>query len=590
MNKSVFNAIIATLSGLVAFLAGIACQKYGLKVSTAESLFWGVVVASGVIISQIPPLAKKIKYISSEIDWADQTVLYYQKIPAKYRQSFWLLFGFINLAFLFHTINFMWGNQDWRAVRFFVDHNEALSQGAFSAYWLQELLFGGKILPVANNLWSFAGLSFAGVMLAIYFNLPERAAPIVVTGLILTVTPYTLSVLYSVKTALGICWAEPLALAALLTARSVRGSSVKTYIKNIVSVLLFLIALGVSTAVTNFVLIAVLGSVCLKTTYSDITLKEAFGRTRQGLANFAAALMIYVLVLFLLNETEVLSPEHAVSLSFSSPLYRLPLMLKYAALEFVLPLPFMDITYKLLHLTLVIIAVFVLIFKAPNALAAARGLVLLPLVALCSVLTFVFSVNPEQHLTETLFFGLPAVYALSFALIIKPGTPLIKRLGYVLAVLLIFINFVRDAYALKVWKFGFDAESKLAERIITRLEKLPEFNISKKYTLLQIGEVPLRAKYYVKSSGEQPDAPLLDAAWYPEGASSDAYNFFYQEDIFEKDGTPEALRTPEIREYILNRARPWPARESLFISGSYIVIVLSDQKLERLRRELSPQY
>lgn len=66
-----------------------------------------------------------------------------------------------------------------------------------------------------------------------------------------------------------------------------------------------------------------------------------------------------------------------------------------------------------------------------------------------------------------------------------------KRLGYALAVIVIFAGFVRVAYALKVWKFGWEAETKLAERIITRLEKLPEFNVNGHYKLLQIGEQSL---------------------------------------------------------------------------------------------------
>jgi hypothetical protein len=56
----------------------------------------------------------------------------------------------------------MWGGDDWGAVRYATKLKDGLSEGRFSAYWLQELLFNGKILPVINNLWSFAGLSLAG--------------------------------------------------------------------------------------------------------------------------------------------------------------------------------------------------------------------------------------------------------------------------------------------------------------------------------------------------------------------------------------------------------------------------------------------
>ena len=94
----------------------------------------------------------------------------------------------------------MWGSTDWSAVRTTIDPNESLADGRFSAFWLQQLLFNGKILPVINNFWAFLGLSLAGVFLAIYWNLPQKTSVIVLTGLLLSVNPYTLSWLYSAKT------------------------------------------------------------------------------------------------------------------------------------------------------------------------------------------------------------------------------------------------------------------------------------------------------------------------------------------------------------------------------------------------------
>ena len=166
-----------------------------------------------------------------------------------------------------------------------------------------------------------------------------------------------------------------------------------------------------------------------------------------------------------------------------------------------------------------------------------------------------------------------------------------KRLGYALAIVVIFAGFVRVAYALKVWKFGWEAETKLAERIITRLEKLPEFNVNGHYKLLQIGEQSLRGKYYIRKPGEQPSGELLAWAYYPAGRAKDAYNFYYQADFLEADaGLGEAVAAnPNLREYILNRARPWPAPESLFISGEYIVLVLDDAALAKAQVALSAQ-
>ena len=48
-----------------------------------------------------------------------------------------------------------------------------------------------------------------------------------------------------------------------------------------------------------------------------------------------------------------------------------------------------------------------------------------------------------------------------------------------------------------------------------------------------------------------------------------------------------ARENSALRGYILNRARPWPSKDSLFISGDYIVLVLDEDALIRARRFLA---
>lgn len=587
MKNCIINLIIATLSALIVCCLALIINNNGFLITKSQTFISASLVFVICFALLIPSVAKKLKYILTELDWADETARLYKSIPAKYRQSFWLIFGFINLAFLFHTINFMWGNKDWAAVRFAVDHNEALQNGAFSAYWLQEFLFEGKLLPVANNLLAFAALSLSGVLLAVYWNLPRRAAPIVTTALLFTITPYTLGVLYHARTALGVCFLPALILTALILSERQSKSNTCTYLLNLASIFLFLVSLGTYMPVINFLSTALLGRVLLKTVYADISLKDSFSRIRQSLSNFAAAVMIYLLILVTLKETNLLNPEHAAALNLAAPLLKLPALFKYAFLQFTLPLPFMDCAYRFLNLAFVLFALFVMIYNAPNAKAAARGLVLVPAIILLSYISLLFDASPLKNITGTNFFALPLILSLSAAMLINLGTPLLKRIALGFAVLLIFINFVRIAYAQKVWKFGWDAETKLAERIITRLEKMPEFDISRQYTLFQIGEKSLRQKYYLKPAGELKNPELLNAAYYPANGASAAYNFFYQTDFLKGDyDTTSDVFTPEIKDYLLHTARPYPAKESLFISGDYIIFVLDEPALENIKKRL----
>ena len=148
------------------------------------------------------------------------------------------------------------------------------------------------------------------------------------------------------------------------------------------------------------------------------------------------------------------------------------------------------------------------------------------------------------------------------------------------------MGFVRVSYAQKVWKFGWEAETKLAERIITRLEKLENFNINGHYKLLQIGNQSLRGKYYLKRPNESASGELLGWSYYEAGRSKDAYNFYYQADFLESDSDlKNAIKdNPTIKEYLLNKARAWPAKESIYISGDYIVLVLEESELAKAQQ------
>ena len=590
MIKYIFQFFCAVFCGLIFWVGGAFAQKLGWLAADVYLIEYACLIALAVYVLLIPEVGRKIKHLFCDYDWADETVRLYKSVPSVNRKSFWVLFGFINLAFLFHTINFMWGNEDWGAVRSVVNPQEGIEQGAFSLYWWQELLFEGKILPVINNLTAFAGLSLAGVLLALYWKLPQRVLPIVVCGLIFAVTPYTLTVLYFAKTSLAVCLLPAMVLTALLLAEKKALSPVNAYFYNIVSILLLLWAFGTYMPMINLVFLLLLGKVLLKTVAGAESFRDSFQSIKQGVADFTAALMIYWLILLVLVEIGKLP---AVDFSWSllaDPLVRLPRVLGYALTQFLQPLPFMELGYKFLYLLGAVWALFVLIFKAPDAKASLRGIVLVPFLLLASVSALAFLHHPSEHVVQMTFFGLPFLFALVFVLLIRLGGGVVYRLTFVLAFCLIFMNFVRVAYAEKVWKFGWDAETKLAERIITRLEKMPEFDINRQYKLLQIGEQSLRSKYYIKGKNEANSGALLNRAYYAEGKGKDAYNFFYQTDFLSGDAQIEAFNDAAIRDFLLNKAQAWPSKNSIYIYGEYIVLVLDEGRLAQAQQFINQNF
>lgn len=586
VNKTVFRLLCAIIIGIIAgtgYLLQQNINEHTMHIPHALTL--GLLVLVVCVVISIPTIYKRLQHICCDLDWAEETSHFYQSISPIYRKSFWLLFGFINLAFLFHTINFMWGAGDWAAVRTMVNPDETLSDGRFSAYWLQELLFDGKILPVANNLWAFFGLSLAGVLLSIYWNLPKKTSIIVITGLFFSITPYTLSWLYSTKNTLGSLWLPAIALSALLLANQKTSSTNRSYLYNLISVLLFLFALGSFLPIINFIAIAILGRVLIQFLTSNLSLKEAFVQTCQSLANFTAGLMFYLLILFLLNENGTLR-ETTLIAPLSAYLSKIPEIFTSIFTTLTTPSPFIDIVYKSLFLLILIMSLFTIIFKAKTPKTALKGLLLVPVILIAGKLSSICTFDPMYQAEYTDFYSIPLTNTLMLSLLLLLGGEYIKRLAYILSIILIFMGFVRVSYAQKVWKLGWDAETKLAERIITELEKKKEFDINHKYKLLQIGEVSLRSKYYQKTPNEQHSLWLLDKPYYPSGASKDAYNFYYQTDFLENDALEEAAFLPEIRDYLLNKARAWPSPQSILISGNYIVLVLDEQSLADIQQKL----
>ena len=60
-----------------------------------------------------------------------------------YKKAFWISLILINLTFLFHTVNFMFGDHDWNYVRSANYWSEGSFEGRPLHFVLQSLFFGG---------------------------------------------------------------------------------------------------------------------------------------------------------------------------------------------------------------------------------------------------------------------------------------------------------------------------------------------------------------------------------------------------------------------------------------------------------------
>ncbi len=591
MNKKLIATICIALLAAITLITTKILQNNGISIQ-ASAVY--TIIMSAILLALCllkTSTRNKLQHICCNVDWAEATSKFYNSIPETYRKSFWISFGLINVAFLFHTINFMWGGDDWGAVRYATKLKDGLSEGRFSAYWLQEVLFNGKILPVINNLWSFAGLALAGILLAYYWKLPKKTSTYVITTLFFAVTPYTLSWLYYAKNTLGNLWLPAFVLSSLILSEKKSDNINKSYFYNIISILLCIIALGTYLPIVSFITIAIIGKIIINLTTSEKTFVQTLQELTQSFSNLLASFMLFVFIITILQEKNIMASAYNTQLETLFAIFaKIPQMLYSMIEQLVLPMPFLDITYKIFYIIFILTALFTIIFKCNTPKNALTSILLLVLALVCTKLTYLFSIqslNNPTYVARIDFYSIPLFYTLMLSIILKLSDKTQYKYTFIFAILIVFMSFVRVAYAQKVWKFGWDAETKLVERIITRLEKMPEFNINKQYKLIQIGEQSLRKNYYIKRNNEYQSNELLNSAYYKEGKGKEAYNFYYQTDFIKEDASDQAFKEPQIKNYLLRNARAWPAKESLAIINDYIIIILNEDRLSQIRATLN---
>lgn len=507
-------------------------------------------------------------------------------IPAAYLKVFWGAFALINLAFLFHTVNFMFGDHDWNYVRTANYWSEGAFEGRPLHFVLQSLFFGGEVLPVLNNLLSFAAMSLSGILLAKYWQIPFSALNYTLFTVFVAVLPYTLVWLFYAKDTLINLSLPLIAVCGLLAADYAESKQKPLY--HLLAIVLFYFAFSSYVAVINFLGVCFLGKMMLDYAGGAESICIITKKKLLSAADMLAALVLFKLTLVLMSvDTEYNTQTITLSYLPEKFIETIKVMLT----QFTTPLPFMEYKYKLLLLALTL-------FGAGAVLVKGGKNKLFPLLLLMfgilfsSKLAFFIADERGQILAEMEnfafvprldFYGLAYIYALGLGGILSLSANKWCKAGIILAFIVAFMSLVRDVYAQKVWKLGFDAEMKTHERIVSRLEERADFDPSRPYRLLQIGSLSLRPNFYLKPENEEISLDLLSTSFTPQFMSRIVYNFYYPRDIFYNNAVVEEL-SPKGRDWLLNQAKPFPHKESIFIDGDIVIIVLTKEGLKKALR------
>jgi hypothetical protein len=261
--------------------------------------------------------------------------------------------------------------------------------------------------------------------------------------------------------------------------------------------------------------------------------------------------------------------------------------------QFMVVLPFMEYKYKLMLAIMSSMGLIAIMYKAK---VKKTPLVVILLLMVLFVSKFAYFVADERgeilaemedfaFVPRLDFYGIVYVYALFLSFLLTVDNKKLKKLAVVFIGIITFMSMVRDTYALKTWKLGFDAEMKTHERIVSRLEKTEGFDANRKYKLLQVGSLSLRKNYYITKPEEKVGLDLLETSFTPQFMSRIVYNFYYPNDLFYDNASYQEL-SMKAKNFLKNKAKPWPSQEAIYIDGNIIVIVLTNKALNELKYKL----
>ncbi|MDR3243795.1 MAG: glucosyltransferase domain-containing protein [Elusimicrobiota bacterium] len=557
-------------------------------------------------------------------NWADVFIKKVKKIPSVYVKSFIIIFSVAMIAFAFHTINFLPGDHVIHKGRLVypIGVNHTINIGRFSLFYIMNLLTGGHLLPVLNNIYSLLGFSIGAIMLCIYWKIPKTVLYYSIIGTLLVIQPYTLLSFWYSFSAIGDLWLLLCVVSSFLLADNAFQTAKisQKIICESLSVILIVFVLGAYPPIVNTIAVVFLGrliiDVFLEKEISFSFFYKTILKHKYSIISLAIGAVIFKLILEYLKIIGKLSvaayslqtisienfPSHfmeVVNIAFSQ-LWNFPvaffpiewtrlftIIFIFAIAIIILNILFDESYTQILNrpkmikcakiLYIVFLAIAVIIFSKTAAIISGEE---------------VASVRWDAHI---LSFGTPLLHVLPIALVCVQKIQLPKNLTIIVCIALINMCLIQDVLALKVWKYGYDAESNLWQRVVIRIENDPSFNRDKGYEYIFIGRVPsYRPNYYYKSKDVMHLNNILDRA-YASVHSQATLTFFYPDLLAKSTFGSNFLSTlrrndKKALEYAaklkneINNAQVWPSKNSVIVKDDAVIVVFNKTDLAKVKK------
>jgi hypothetical protein len=203
--------------------------------------------------------------------------------------------------------------------------------------------------------------------------------------------------------------------------------------------------------------------------------------------------------------------------------------------------------------------------------------------------------NPIKQ-PHILFFGDAFLHIFPIAFLFIQRFQLPKNIVVIVSIVLLNMCAIQDSLALKVWKFGYDAEKMLWNRIAVRIEESPSFktNSEKPYNMIVIGNIySYRPSYYFnKYLLNKSTSNIVKRSF--AGVYPSAISFYMPDHKVNYNRYDHLVRKlkdndKQTWKYILkckdeiNKAKVWPAKNSIIVRDDVIIMIFDQKALETIK-------
>jgi hypothetical protein len=469
-----------------------------------------------------------------------------------------------------------------------------LIEGRFSQYLLPNLLIDGQIFPLINIILGFAFYALAMALLYTrFFDFKPSFAGTLSLCAVSTL-PYIIEILYFQFIILSqLFWPLTITLALLAAKKSLTDHPL-IFIP-LSSLILFFTIGGYPAAINLYLTAALL--FLLQNASEKITFKK--------LVPLALPFIISVIVSFiaLYAVHQGLQANHKMMalynnqpLSLKDLILKIPFMYKAVVLSLLQPQPYLSLTLKLIMTTIILLSFIADMTNRKDSLDRLFHIILWLILPFCLKFSaWLINENPDEYFAQhdpatfmlrADFYAVPVFLMYCLSALNQKNYHLLKNLNFILAFALFGLNLNADFNYSKVQKLGFTAETLLQQRINNRITETAPFDFNNNYIVVQAGELPLRPHYYIAK-------PLENYGYYTMQIPSTRYWLpnefyaFYEPENFvitEHAILPENI-TPEMRNFLATNLKTWPAKSSLYIDNSYIILFLTPKGKQMITKQ-----